>query len=1434
VTAERWEQVKNLFESALGVHPGDRRAFLDRECGDDEELRREVASLLDSHDQSGQFLESPVVSLKSVIDVPDTPPDAETGDPLIGRRIGAYELVRAIGRGGMGAVYLATRADNEFQKRVAIKLIRSGLEADFLVKRFRHERQILAHLEHPNIARLLDGGTSDGMPYFVMELVEGEPLIQYCESRSLPLKARLDIFLLACSAVHYAHRRMIVHRDLKPGNILVKPDGAPKLLDFGIAKLLDPDTSDVALETTLAGFRIATPAYASPEQMRGEPATVRSDVYALGIILFELITGHRPVATPGADPLAIQDTTTDDSTRLLTRQLRSVVHRAVQPDPSQRYDSVEALTADIQRALAGIAIPNYAAAPTAFDTVTQVSPGSVAVLPFRLLGADSTSDGYLGIGITDALITKLSNVGRISVRSTSAVTKYAAVSDPVAAGRELGVEHVLEGRIQKLGERVRVTVQLVEVKTGSPVWAASFDEQFEDLLRVEDSISEQVARALVPQLTGEEREQLARAGTASAKAHKAYLRGRWQWSKGTDESLAQALVAFMQAIAEDPQYARAHAGVADYYVQLGIRGGLPPSESFAAAKESAHTALKIDPSLAEAHASLGFATWAYDRDAAAAAHHFQLAIALNPDYAPAHHWLGLLNSSRLRPEMAIACLERARKLDPNRPIYAADLALCFYNSRRFDKAIEVCRKALHTLGEDPELYSMMALSYRQQGEYDEAGRAARRMIELTHQDVFSLAVLAEIESARGEPALAKSVLAEVEKRAQNAYVSGCVLALLLLACGRRDAALEQLERSWRDRDWWIMWLATGPSWDPIRGEPRFQRLLPAEGPQPARLPSAPEHVRPAARPSRRNPRRAWIGVAAAIVVIAAAAGYWLSRPKPAPFQRPAITKLTTNGTAIMATVSPDARYVAYTTALDGRPVLWVRELDGSAAYRIAGPYDGPIRALEFIRNGQYVSFVSYAQNEPARSTIFAAPIGGGAVETLLSGVPGPASVSPDGSHIAYYRFNPQKGGDELIVVGPDRKTERLIASRKHPDRFTWTSAPAWSDDGQRIACALEGSDQLGFRVELAVFDLDGSMRRVKSPRWQYVGGLDWMKDRRGLLVIGQEKDSSFQQIWYAPLSGDALRLSNDLNDYQSIGISGDGASLVSVQVQTLTNVYILRVDDPAHGEQITPGSGRYFDLSWTPDNKIIYASDASGQADIWIMNADGSGQRQLTHSATRSYSPAVSPDGRTVVFHSNRGGNWNIWKMDRDNRTPVQLTSGTRDSNWPQFSRDGKFVLFHHTGLNAMFNIWRVPVSGGIAEQLTSHLTMHPAVSPKDGSIACWFSADVAKPVWKIAIYNPDGSGPVKWFDTAPTVRPDSALHWMPKGDGISYSDDRSGVSNIWVQPIDGRPPRRLTTFTWGTVYSFDWAPDGRLAYSRGMSTSDVVLIRDRALPAKQ
>jgi TolB protein len=247
-----------------------------------------------------------------------------------------------------------------------------------------------------------------------------------------------------------------------------------------------------------------------------------------------------------------------------------------------------------------------------------------------------------------------------------------------------------------------------------------------------------------------------------------------------------------------------------------------------------------------------------------------------------------------------------------------------------------------------------------------------------------------------------------------------------------------------------------------------------------------------------------------------------------------------------------------------------------------------------------------------------------------------------------------------------------------------------------------------------------------------------------------------------------------------------------------------------------------------PDGRILYASDATGSADLWVMNSDGSGQRQLTSAFGRSYAPAGSPDSKYIVFHSNRSGNWNIWRVNTDGGDITQLTSDSQDSNWPQVTPDGNGVVYHHTGLNGIWNLFKVPAKGGKPQQLTGSLTAHPAVSWKDGRIASWYSNNKDKPAWKLAVFPPSGGEPLQVFDIASSVVPDSTIRWTPRGEGITFIDGRDGASNIWLQPLDGSPARPLTSLTSGQIFSFAWSLDGRLAFSRGMVLNDVVLIHDR------
>jgi len=418
VKAERWQQVRSILDGAIELPASERSPYLDRNCSDDPELRDEVESLLRSHVEAGSvFLKNPAANLKTAL---------ETATPTrIGSRIGVYQILAEIGHGGMGEVYRAVRADGQYEKAVAIKLVRGGYDSSGLLQRFRHERQILASLDHPNIARLLDGGTTeDGTPYLVMELIEGERLDTHCDAHRLSISARLQLFREICSAVQYAHQRLIIHRDLKPGNVLVTSDGMPKLLDFGIAKLIDPDS---LAETTLV--RPMTPEYASPEQIRGEPITTASDVYSLGVVLYQLLTGRSPYpgetrsshqlgraicetdpVKPSTAVLRLIPTSQQEQVRAVTPDhlasvregspaklqrrlagdLDSIVLKTMRKEPQQRYASIEQLADDISRHLKGLPViavkGSFAYRADKFIRRNRVGIAAGALLALTLLG----------------------------------------------------------------------------------------------------------------------------------------------------------------------------------------------------------------------------------------------------------------------------------------------------------------------------------------------------------------------------------------------------------------------------------------------------------------------------------------------------------------------------------------------------------------------------------------------------------------------------------------------------------------------------------------------------------------------------------------------------------------------------------------------------------------------------------------------------------------------------------------------------------------------------------------------------------------------------------------------------------------------------------------------------------------------------------------
>lgn len=532
MTTEQWLAVKDEFEKSRVLPPELRQVAISQIR--DEEVRRELEQLVNACDRSQEFLEEPAFLDNAFLSITAS---------LRGQRLSNYVLVRQIGEGGMGLVYEGQRADGEFEQRVAVKVVNRSLIGKREIERFRSERQILAKLDHPNIARLIDGGTTaDGFPFLVMEFVDGVRIDEYCRQHSLSTRARLELFVEICRSVEYAHKQGIVHRDLKPANILVTAAGKPKLLDFGIAKISDAGDSTAA---TVTQFRLATPQYASPEQLRGEPTTPASDIYSLGVLLYELLTGATPASSRDEEAQRPSNVTRIRSWR---RTLDLIVGKCMQQHPAARYASVPELIEDVDRYLNGrkvrakprsrisnlplLIVESAALVALAAILFTresvwsgqsephQTTPKTLAVLPFHTLGSKSAGD-YLGVGLADAVITRLSNISQLAVRPTSSILKYAtAQSDVRTIGHNLGVDEVVDGSVQETGDRLRLTVQLIRVTDGSSLWAETFNENTADLFTIEDSVSQTIAQKLALRLAVTEREELARRPTEDATAYR--------------------------------------------------------------------------------------------------------------------------------------------------------------------------------------------------------------------------------------------------------------------------------------------------------------------------------------------------------------------------------------------------------------------------------------------------------------------------------------------------------------------------------------------------------------------------------------------------------------------------------------------------------------------------------------------------------------------------------------------------------------------------------------------------------------------------------------------------------------------------------------------------------------------------------------------------
>ncbi|CAN5484599.1 hypothetical protein BH10ACI3_BH10ACI3_18410 [soil metagenome] len=869
MTPERWRQIEELFHEALDLEDAGRSKFIADKAGSDSELVDEVEKLLAQFDDASSFIEQPLYDsaksgvLSSLLDDRDE-------DPMVGTVLGSYRIEREIGRGGMGAVYEAVRADGEFRLRVALKVVKRGIDTDFVLKRFRNERQILAALDHPFITRLIDGGTTDdGRPYFVMEFIDGLPLYRYADKNRLSINKRLELFCRVSEAVEYAHQKLVIHRDLKPSNILITSDGNPRLLDFGIAKLLDPEMASDTLQPTATALRMMTVDYASPEQVRGEKVTYATDVYSMGVILFELLTGRRPYILKSRSPHDVARAICDDDPCLpsvavtdkesslavvrvnpsavtladetyfgtetpqeLSDQLRgnldNIILKALSKEPGDRYDSPAAFREDIERQLKGESVAVELQFPRRPKQSAPDGSKLVAVLPLSLMsptGFGNTDEAYLTVGLADAIITRLASVRKLTVRPTSSITRYDnAQVNPFRAGLELGVDFVLDGRIRRFGERLRISLQLLDVKSGAAIWAGQFDEHLTDVLELEDAISEQVATALIPQLTGEDKQKLAKRGTNDPRAYEAYLKGRFYWNQFTSESLPKAIEAFEQAIAIDPEYSLAYVGITDFYIWANIYGLVPVIESYEHATAAVKRALEIDDELGEAYASMSlivFNQFEYER----AERLLLKAIDLNPHYSLAHEWYSAVLIGTGRFEEGLAEARRAEELDPLSLRTKTLVAWSYYQAGEFDTALAKAEEIISIDDRYPQGHLQRGYVLCELGRQVEAVSSIEYSMELMPGSSLAQCHYCFALSAAGRQSDAERVVDEMTERAKQEYIKPMFLFLANLAAGRTDEAFRYLEISVAERDPWLAWLATDVKLAFIRDDPRFIKFL---------------------------------------------------------------------------------------------------------------------------------------------------------------------------------------------------------------------------------------------------------------------------------------------------------------------------------------------------------------------------------------------------------------------------------------------------------------------------------------------------------------------------------------------------------------------------------------------------------------------------------
>jgi eukaryotic-like serine/threonine-protein kinase len=753
--------------------------------------------------------------------------EGSSREPLIGQTLGHYRITEKVGAGGMGEVYRAH--DEHLEREVAIKILQKRANLEDHTRKLLHKEAVtLSKLNHSNIATIYDFDSQHGLDFLVMEFVSGKTLAGHMGASSLPEKEVATIGMQVAQALEEAHEHGIIHRDLKPSNIAITGKGQVKVLDFGLAKLFDPTRGGVKAETLTQTLEdpelMGTLPYMAPEQVDGKHIDARTDIYGLGVVLYQMATGQRPfrdesvarlfdaiLNRPAAPPRAISPR--------LSAEMERIILKCLEKERERRYQSAREVRIDLQRLLTPSVSTSAVAVPhrrRGRQTIT-----SIAILPLVNTNADPDTE-HFSDGITESLINSLSQLTKLRVMARSTVFRYKEREvDPITVGRELNVGAVLTGRLVQRGDNLNISTELVDVTDGTQIWGGQYARKLSDIFALQEEIVTETSSRLRLKLTGSEKKQLAKHYTENREAYQAYLRGRYMASKYTEDGMKKAIGFFREAIEIDPAFALAYAGLAMTYWNVSAVQ-FAPNEVMPKAREAARRALEIDGQLAESHAAVALVKMAYEWDRAEAEREFKLAIQLNPGYSTIYQWHGWQLAIMGCLEESIVELKHALELDPLSEINTY-LGLSHYWARQYDQAIEQFQKALELYPDFwlPHLYLGWTYLEQKRPLADQELAEAFRL----EDNPWTVASLAHAAAVNGDRPRAYQLISDLEQRASRRFVAPYFVARIYVGLGDQIRAIEWLEKAYEARDECLTWLKVDPTMDRLRTDPRYPDLL---------------------------------------------------------------------------------------------------------------------------------------------------------------------------------------------------------------------------------------------------------------------------------------------------------------------------------------------------------------------------------------------------------------------------------------------------------------------------------------------------------------------------------------------------------------------------------------------------------------------------------